>query len=200
MRTSPAPHNRVCGNTWQPAASKLQTLFHRHRLQDHHHPAGRPACEAAALVSRAHGLCAGLALGLPPAGPKLPRGGGDPVVWALKLEPWSRGQEPGLCGLGVSPEPVASLCLSLPSPRRGHSLRPNQTQAGWGRPGLPSSGSGLRLLLGPPLPGCPGSELRATPLPLPLQLQGWGIGVSCCGRSLGGRTPCSFPGHCRPLS
>ncbi|XP_035948892.1 ras-related protein Rab-40B isoform X2 [Halichoerus grypus] len=33
----------------RPAALKLPAPFHRHRLQDHHHPAGRPEGEAAAL-------------------------------------------------------------------------------------------------------------------------------------------------------
>lgn len=40
-----------CGNTLQPARVHAAP-FHRHRLQDHHHPAGRAAGEAAALVSR----------------------------------------------------------------------------------------------------------------------------------------------------
>lgn len=171
MRTSsPAPHNRVCGNTWRPAASKLQTLFHRHRLQDHHHPAGRPACEAAALVSRARGLCAVLALGLPPAGLKLPRGGGDPVVWAPKLEPWSRGQEPGLrpwsqsraCGLLVPqpPEPQEGpLPESQPRPRLGGAGQACLPVAqGCGFSLVPRCLAALALSLGPHPCPCPSSS------------------------------------------
>lgn len=117
-RVHPTPPGKPCicrvGDNHSAARLHLcPPPFHRYRLQDHHHPAGRAAGEAAALVSQGPalplagrpselGLWEGLLHIL-----AWPEGVGNPVVWALPLV--QRGEPTTQTGL--SQHLMSRLCL-----------------------------------------------------------------------------------------
>lgn len=179
----------LCSRASQPTPSR------RCGLQDHHHPAGRAAGEAAALVSHVRprgvawsrlGRPQAQALPPPRPDPTAPARRGPPSSEALVL---AQGGIPGLWALQSvrNPRPRPS-CLPLPLPPKSQEGR-----------------TALRLA---PDPG--GKQPGRHPPPrAALVPRSWSHPCPCPSSSRFpavtdpwlAPTPCSFPGHCpRPTS